>query len=369
MPHSLTRSRHHLAPLLAVLSAATALAAVSFASSAQAAATDLPLGSTERFAVLAGSGITNTGPTTVNGDLGSSPTPAITGSASITATGQIRSGPDGVVDGAKDDLVTAYDAAAGAGPPTALPADIGGQTLVGGVHSQAGAMQMTGVLTLDGQGDPGSVFIIQVGSDFTTATSSSVLLVNGAQACHVYWQVAGSATFGTRTAFQGNVLALTSITATTAATFNGRLLARDGAVTLDTNTITRPVCTAATTPPPTTVPTATPTATPTPSATTPAPTRSTPTATPSRRPDDSTSGGTTTDGSGDDSSGGSGSGGGFGAGTGGGSGSGGSSTGTGTGLPNAGGPSGLLAPVGAAAVLAGAALVLVSRQRRGARRG
>lgn len=353
-------------PRLALAAAATglttvlAVSAVSLAGSAVAAGPpDPPLATTAQFAVLAGSGITNTGPTTATGDFGTFPTTSISGPGSITTTGTIRGG-DAVVQGAKPDLITAYDNAAGALPPTAVAADIGGRTLVAGVYKQASALQLTGSVTLDGQNDPSSVFIIQVGSDLTTATTSSVNLVNGAQACHVYWQVAGSATFGTGTAFKGNVLALTSISATTGATFEGRLLARNGAVTLDTNTITLPTCTAATTPPPTSSNPVTPT-----------PTKK-PTPKPTTKP---SKGGDTGDGSrgdrgGDRSSSGgggsddSGSGSGSGSSTGTGSGSG-SATGA-TGLPDTGGPPAYLAPLGAATVLAGAGLLVAARRRSSA---
>jgi hypothetical protein len=103
-------------------------------------------------------------------------------------------------------------------------------------------MGLTGAVTLDAGGDPDAVFIFQAGSTLTTASSSSVVLLNDAQACNVFWQVGSSATFGTSTRLRGNVLAHTSITANTNATFEGRLLAQNGAVTLDSNVITRPGC-------------------------------------------------------------------------------------------------------------------------------
>jgi LPXTG-motif cell wall-anchored protein len=180
-------------------------------------------------------------------------------------------------------LVTAYDDAAGRTPATTVSADLGGQTLVPGVYNSAAALALTGTLTLDGQNDPDAVFIFQAGSTLTTASSSNVALINGAQACHVFWQVGSSATLGTNSNFTGHVLALTSITATTGATINGQLLARNGAVTLDTNTITNDVCAAVVTPTPTAtatptvVPTVTPTATVVPTATpTVTPTETTP---------------------------------------------------------------------------------------------
>jgi len=382
--HTLVRrSRLAAAATSAAAVCGLSLALVVTGGAAQAAATDVPLATTAQFAVLAGSGITNTGPTTISGagptpttgDLGTFPTTSITGAGSITTTGVIRGG-DSVVQGAKPDLITAYDAAAGALPPAALSADVGGATLKAGVHRQAGALQLTGTVTLDGEGDASSVFIIQVGSDFTTATTSSVALVNGAQACHVYWQIAGSATFGTSTSFKGTVLALTSITANTSATFQGRLLARNGAVTLDTNTITLPACApVTTTPPPTTA-----TTSPAPVATTtPAPGAVKATARPTRSPSSGTgSGSGGGSGSDEDSSGsgGSGSGSGGSSGSGDGDGSGSATDGgadadgssTTTSIPDTGGPSALLAPAGLAAVVAGTGLVLATRRRRGAHR-
>jgi hypothetical protein len=125
-----------------------------------------------------------------------------------------------------------------------VSADLGGQTLVSGVYT-GGALALTGTLTLDGQGDPNAVFIFQAASSLTTASGSRVSLTGGLTACNVYWKVGSSATLGTGSTFVGTILALTSITATTGAVIQGRLLARNGAVTLDTNTITRSACAAA----------------------------------------------------------------------------------------------------------------------------
>ncbi|HST85230.1 MAG TPA: ice-binding family protein, partial [Kineosporiaceae bacterium] len=217
--------------------------------SAQAVAA-VPLGTADGFVVLAGAGITNTGPTTIGGDLGTFPTTSITGTASMTVTGTNHAG-DGVTQVAKNDLVTAFTTAAGVGPSSPVVANLGSQTLSAGVYNSASSLGLTGALTLDAEGDPSAVFVFQAGSTLTTASGSQVLLVNGAQACNVFWQVGSSATLGTGSSFQGSILALTSITVTTGATVAGRVLARNGAVTLDSNTISRPVCAA--------LPTATPT--------------------------------------------------------------------------------------------------------------
>ena len=111
-----------------------------------------------------------------------------------------------------------------------------------GVYNSASSLGLTGTLTLDAENNPDAVFIFQAGSTLTTASSSVVAMINGAQACNVFWQVGSSATFGTASDFTGHVFALTSITATTGATFHGQLLARNGAVTLDTNTIVNDKC-------------------------------------------------------------------------------------------------------------------------------
>jgi cell division septation protein DedD len=279
---------------LASVATLTALFAVgllvALVGGAQAASTAVPLGTADSFAVLAGAGITNTGPTTLNGDLGTFPTTTITGSASLTITGTNHNG-DSVTQQAKTDLVTAYNNAAGQGPTSPIAADLGGQTLTPGVYNSASSIGLTGALTLNAGGNPNAVFVFQAGSTLTTASGSSVNLTNGAQACNVFWQVGSSATIGTGSAFRGTVIALTSITLTTGATVEGRVLARNGAVTLDTNTITRPSCatTAATTAAATTAATAT-TATTTAATTTAAtttaatPTTPTPTKKPTKAP-------------------------------------------------------------------------------------
>jgi hypothetical protein len=201
------------------------------------------IGTAQSFAVLAGSTVTNTGTTTVEGDLGVDPGLSVTGfPPGLVTDGSIHAG-DAVALQAQDDVVTAYVALAGEAPTLDLTGqDLGGMTLVAGVYHFSSSAQLTGALTLDAQGDPSSVFVFQIGSTLTTASNSSVVVINGAQGCNIFWQVGSSATLGTTTAFKGNILALTSITLNTGASVSGRALARNAAVTLDTNDVSIQSC-------------------------------------------------------------------------------------------------------------------------------
>lgn len=211
------------------------------ASSAFAGQLPVRLGAADSFAVLGGQTVTNSGRSTLNGDLGVSPGSALTGFPPGRVNGRVHAG-DPVASQAQSDLTTAYDDAAGRTPPQALPADVGGRTLAPGVYRSGGALGLTGALTLDGQGDPNAVFVFQVGSTLTTSVVSRVDLINGAKYCNVFWQIGSSATLGTSSAFAGDILALTSISLKYGVTLNGRALARNGSVTLINDTITAPHC-------------------------------------------------------------------------------------------------------------------------------
>jgi hypothetical protein len=209
-------------------------------SPAAAAVTPVSLGAASSFGVLAGTTVTNTGPSVINnGDLGVSPGTSVTGFPPGVVSGTIHSG-DGAAASAQTALTSAYIDAAARTPTAPAPSNLGGLTLGPGVYDASSSTGITGTLTLDGQGDPNSVFIFQIGSALTTASASDIVPINGAQACNVFWQVTSSATLGTGSTFLGNILALTSITVTTGDTIAGRVLARNGAVTLDTDTITVP---------------------------------------------------------------------------------------------------------------------------------
>jgi hypothetical protein len=206
-------------------------------SPAHAAGATVGLGTAGSFSVLGASTVTNTGPTNLGGDLGVSPGTAITGFPPGTLAGTTHSA-DMQSGAAHSDLQGAYNDAAGRTPAEAVAGDLVGRTLNAGVYSSASSLGLSGTLTLDGQGDPEAVFIFQMGSTLTTASASHVKLINGARASHVFWQVGSSATLGTGSSIAGTIMALASITVTTGVAIEGRALALNGAVTLDSNTIT-----------------------------------------------------------------------------------------------------------------------------------
>ncbi len=209
---------------------------------AAAAQPPVGLGTVAPFAVIAGSTVTNTGSSSISGDVGVSPGTSMTGFPPGQMTSGTQHAADAVALQAQADLTTAYNDAAGRTPVTTVTADLGGQTLAPGVYNASSALGLTGTVTLDGQANANAVFILQAGSTLITAPNSTVSLINGAQACNVFWQVGSSATLGTDTTFAGTVMALSSATLQTGSTVNGRILARNGAVTLDDNTITDSAC-------------------------------------------------------------------------------------------------------------------------------
>lgn len=200
------------------------------------------LNSAGSFAVLGGSTVTSTGNTALTGDLGVSPGTVITGFSpgSGSVSGTTYAG--GLATTAQADVLLAYNLLAGETFNHDLTGkDLGGLTNTPGVYYFNAAAQLTGILTLDALGDSNARFDFQIGSTLTTASSSSIVLLNGAQADNVFWQVGTSATIGSSTAFYGSILADASITMNDAASLTGRALAMNGAVSLANNVITIPV--------------------------------------------------------------------------------------------------------------------------------
>jgi Ice-binding-like len=246
-PTSTGRPRGHAAARYGAAGTAILLAVsaglLAFAGSAHAVASPVPMGTAEPFAVLAGTGITSTGPTTVNGDIGTYPNTTMAVSGPLILNGTDHQG-DGVTQGAKNDLTAAYLAAAAQLPDTTVVADLAGQTLTPGVYFKSDGLEINGPspLTLDANGDPNAVFVFQSGSYLTTMPNTRVELVDGATACNVFWQVTSSTTLGVNSTFVGTILTLTDSTLNTGAILEGSAFSRNGAVTLDKNTIVRPEC-------------------------------------------------------------------------------------------------------------------------------
>jgi hypothetical protein len=228
----------------------------------------IALGSAGTYAALAASTITNTGQTVITGNVGISPGTSITGFGPGTIIGMQAIGTS-VSAQAQADALVAYNTLAGLPSGTLLTGqNLGGKTLRAGVYKFATSGLLNGNLFLDAQNNPNAVFIFQLGTTITTGTAAQVILLNGALACNVYWQVGSSATLGTRTQFVGNILAYAAITLNTGVRVRGRLIALHEAITFISNTVTLPLNCGGTVNPPPPPPTTTTTTTPTPTTTT-----------------------------------------------------------------------------------------------------
>jgi len=205
---------------------------------ASASANSVNLGTAGNYAVLAGSTVTNTGPSILTGDLGVSAGCALTGFPPGSVSGTINAC-NAASSQAQRDLTTAYNSAMGLSPTATLTGkNLGGMTLTPGVYFFASSAQLTGTLTLNNLGNTNALFVFQIGSTLTTASGSAVIFSSTLNDPNVFWQVGSSATLGTTTKFEGNILALTSITLNSGASIGcGSALAINGAVTLNNNTI------------------------------------------------------------------------------------------------------------------------------------
>ena len=210
-----------------------------FTTGTQTTQGNINLGSAGTYAVLAGSTVTSTGQTVVNGDLGVSPGSAVTGFPPGIINGALHAG-DAAAAQAKTDLLAAQLDAAGRLGALTLPGDLSGLTFTPGLYKNSTSVMLSaGNVTLDALGDVNAVFIFQMGSTLTTSPGTQVVLAGGAKASNVYWSVGTSATLGVSSIFKGIILADASITVNTGAVHSGVLLTRTGAVTLQGNIVTR----------------------------------------------------------------------------------------------------------------------------------
>jgi hypothetical protein len=241
---------HHVRRLVAPgLAAVTAVMLMAVLAPAPALAADpIDLGTAADFSVLAFSTVTNAGPTTVEQDIGLSPGSSVTGFPPGTVEGDVHIN-DAATAQARLDLAEAYNDLTST-PAELIPGNLSGMTLTPGAYGAATSLFLNGELILDAEGNDQSVFILRAGSTLTMTANSSVTFINGASPCNVFWQTGTSATLGSNTTFGGSILAQITITVNAGASVDGRLLSLNGAVTMDNNAITEPICPAAPSPPP-----------------------------------------------------------------------------------------------------------------------
>lgn len=197
------------------------------------------------FVVLGGQSVTNTGPSVLNGALGVSPGTALSGFTFPAVVNGATHENDAVAAQAQLDLTNAYNVAAGQATSADLSGtNLGNMTLSPGAYRYTSSALLTGPLTLDAQGDPNAQFVFMIGAELTTESASSVNLINGASPCNVHWQVGSSAELGSTTKFVGNLMALESISLDNGVVVEGRMLARNGSVTLINDVLTAPGCAA-----------------------------------------------------------------------------------------------------------------------------
>ncbi|TFD64567.1 ice-binding family protein [Cryobacterium sp. Hb1] len=200
---------------------------------------EVDLGRASTYAILATTSVANTGDSSFDGDIGVSPGTSVTGFPPDVVTGTIHVG-DAAAAAAQVDLAAAYKDSAARPASGTVIGDLAGRTLTSGVYKAAAALAISTTLTLDGQGNPNAIFIIQVNAAFNTGAGSSVILTNGAQASRVYWQVAGAVSLGAASAFTGTIIGMAAISIGPGVSYLGRALTANGAVSVGTASFTSP---------------------------------------------------------------------------------------------------------------------------------
>lgn len=219
----------------------SALAVSGLAASAKAAVVPISLGKASGYGVIAGGGLVNNGQSKIIGDLGISPVISYVDNGALVIKGDYHFGDPGII-AAQADLTNAYNLASSETPTVTVPVELSGQTLFSGIYTNTSGFTLNGTLNFDAQNNPNALFIMKSPVALTTGAASKINLLNGAQACNIFWQVATTSSLGTNSDFKGNLLGKGAFVSGSGTIVQGRVLIGSGSVTLNTTQITRPDC-------------------------------------------------------------------------------------------------------------------------------
>lgn len=226
---------------LATLAIAALVITTLTTTSSNAAVVTISLGKASSYALIAGGGIINNGQSKINGELGISPLISFIDNGLLAVKGDYHFGDPGVI-AAQADVTAAYNIAVSETPTVTVPVELGGQTLLPGIYTNVSGFTINGTLNLDAQNNPNALFIIKSPVALTTGASSKINLLNGAQACNIFWQVATTSSLGAASDFKGNLLGKGAFTSAAGTSVQGRVLIGTGSITLNSTEITRPEC-------------------------------------------------------------------------------------------------------------------------------
>ena len=206
-----------------------------------AAISPVTLGSSNNFGLIAGGGLTNSGQSTLTGDLALTPVISYIDAGLLTVKGAYHFG-DSAALSAQSAATAAYGLAASESPSVVIPAELAGQTLLPGIYTNVAGLSVNGTVNLDAQNNSSAMFVLQTPLALTTGVVSHINLLNGAQACNVYWQVGTTSSIGAGADFKGNLLGKGNFVSATGSIIQGRVFIGQGSVVLNTTQITRPAC-------------------------------------------------------------------------------------------------------------------------------